>query len=549
MRSGGQVLIEALRLNGSEIIFGVPGESYLAALDALRDHGNALRYVTMRQEGGAAFAAVAYADLTGRPGVCFVTRGPGVSGATIGLHTAMQGSTPMILLIGQIQRPYRDREAFQEMDYRRFLGHTVKWVAEVDDAARLPEYVNRAFKVAISGRPGPVALALPEDMLFSLTDTPDLAPAKATPASPTAADIAEVGRLLARAERPLLLLGGALWTAQAHQAVRGFAEAHDLPVAVGFRRQGLFPHDHPNFIGSLGFAGISQPNDYARRADLVIALGSRLNDPTTLKHTILKAPKPAQTLVHIHPGAEELGRLYQADLAILADPNLAAQALADLPVCRRHGDARASARAGYAAHSALSPQPGPVDMAEVMRVLNDRLPAETTMTTGAGNASDWPNIYYCYRQFLGAAAPISGAMGMGVPAAVAAKFVRPSAPAVYIGGDGDYLMNGQELATAVQYGLDPLFIIVDNGKYGTIRGNQEARYPGRESGTSLRNPDFAAVAVGFGAHGERVETTAAFAPAFERALNARRAAVIHILVGPDSLGPNDIINTGGKHAG
>ncbi|MDX8443680.1 thiamine pyrophosphate-dependent enzyme [Mesorhizobium australafricanum] len=542
MRTGGQVLVEALKINGAEVIFGVPGESYLAALDAIRDQGNCLRYITMRQEGGASFAAAAYGDLTGRPGVCFVTRGPGVTSATIGLHTAMQGSTPMILLIGQISRPYRDREVFQEIDYRRFLGQTVKWVAEVDDASRLPEYVNRAFKVAVSGRPGPAALALPEDMLFSLTDAPDLPAARPTPAGLLSADIVAVGQMLQEARRPLLLLGGAMWTPEGQKAIIRFVETHDLPVAVGFRRQGLFPHDHPNFVGSLGFAGIPEPNQYARDADLIIALGSRLNDPTTMKHTIIPAPNPPCKLVHIHPGAEELGRLYQADLPILADPSLAATALAELPAARRHTAATANAKASYAARLALPTQPGPVDMAHVMRVLNERLPRDTTMTTGAGNASDWPNIHYCYREFLGAAAPVSGAMGMGVPAAIAAKLVRPHSPAVYIGGDGDFLMNGQELATAVQYGLDPIFIIIDNGKYGTIRGNQEVRYPGRVSGTTLRNPDFSKVAEGYGAHGERVDATADFEPALDRALSAGRAAVIHVVVGPKSLGPNHTLS-------
>jgi acetolactate synthase-1/2/3 large subunit len=345
MRSGGQVLVDALRLNGVEVIYGVPGESYLAALDAIHDQGNSLRFVTMRQEGGAAFAAAAHADMTGRPSVCFVTRGPGVTSASIGLHTAMQGSTPMILLIGQISRPYRDREVFQEIDYRQFLGQVTKWVAEVDDAARLPEYINRAFKVATSGRPGPVALALPEDMLFSLTDTPDLPPVRATPAAPMAADMVMLGDMLAQAERPLLLLGGVMWTEAGHRAVERFVEAHDLPVTVGFRRQGLFSHDHPNFAGSLGFAGIPDPNTYAQNADLIIALGSRLNDPTTMKHRVIP-PQPSAKLVHIHPGAEELGRLHQADLPILADPNLAALSLANLPATRRHSAARARAVAG-----------------------------------------------------------------------------------------------------------------------------------------------------------------------------------------------------------
>ena len=537
-RTGGQVLVEALRINGVEVIFGVPGESYLAALDAIRDQGNALRYFTMRHEGGASFAATAYAMLTGKPGICMVTRGPGATNATIGVHTAHQASAPMILLIGQTKTTSRDREVFQEIDYRRFLGHIVKWVAEVEDASRLPEYINRAFKVATTGRPGPVALALPEDMLFSLTQTPDLPAVKSTPATPAPADIARVGEMLATAERPLLLLGGTCWTAEGAAAARRFAETHDLPVAVGFRRQGLFAHDHPNFIGTLGSGGQPFPNAYAQEADLVIALGARLNESTTLRFSLFTPPMPACRLVHIHPGAEELGRFFQPELPILADPNLAALALAGLPATRRHSDMRAQARARYGARMALPPQPGPVDMAEVLRTLNTRLPAGATVTTGAGNASDWPNIYYCYRQFLGAAAPINGAMGMGVPAAIAASIVRPSAPAVSIGGDGDFLMTGQELATAVKYGLTPIFIIVDNGMYGTIRGNQESRYPGRVSATELANPDFAALARSYGAHGERVEATADFAPALERALACGTAAVIHILVGPDNLGPN-----------
>lgn len=538
MRTGGQVLIDALRVNGADTIYGVPGESYLAALDALHDAGNQLRYITARQEGGAAFMAVAHSDATGKPGICFVTRGPGVANASIGVHTAQQGSTPLILLIGQIPSGHRDREAFQEVDYRRYLGHLVKWVAEVDDPARIPEYINRAFRVAMSGRPGPVALALPEDMLFRMTDAPNLPPAAATPARPRSEDMETVGEMLAQAERPLLLLGGTGWSQAGHEASVAFAERHDLPVAVGFRRQGLFPHDHDNYIGNLGFGGNPMPNEYARSADLIIALGARLNDGTTLKFSLIKSPVPDCKLIHILSGAEELGRLYQPDLSILADPNEAALTLADLPVTRDHGSVRAATRADYLSMRSLPPQTGPVDMAEIMRVLNTSLPANTTMTTGAGNAADWPNIHYDYRQFLGALAPISGAMGMGVPAAVAAKIVRPDAPAVYIGGDGDFLMNGQELATAVQYGLDALFIIVDNGKYGTIRGNQERKYPGRVVGTDLANPDFSIVAKGYGAHGERVERTEEFAPALKRARQSGKAAVIHVLVGPDHLGPN-----------
>jgi len=537
-RTGGQILVDALALNGVNAIFGVPGESYLAALDALYDAGPGLRYITARQEGGAAFMAAAYSDATARPGVCFVTRGPGVSNALIGVHTAQQGSTPLILLIGQISSQHRDREAFQEIDYRRSLAPLVKWVAEIDDAGRIPEYVNRAFRVATSGRPGPVALSLPENMLFSTSTVGDLAAAKATAPGPSHQDLQTIATMLDKARQPLLLLGGTCWTTAGSKAAVAFSEAHDIPVAVGFRRQGLFAHDHPNFIGNLGFGGIPSPNDYARNADLIIALGARLNDATTLKFSLINAPVPQCTLVHILPGAEDLGRLYQAELPILADPNEAAMALAQLPVGKRHSGVRKTARRDYEKMRALPVQEGPVDMAEVMKVINARLPRDTTMTTGAGNAADWPNTHYDYRQFRGGLAPISGAMGMGVPAAVAAKIARPDSPSVYIGGDGDFLMNGQEVATAVKYGLDPVFIVVDNTMYGTIRGNQEHRFPGRVSGTGLSDVDFATVARGYGCHGERVETTKEFAPALERALASGRAAVIHILVGPEHLGPN-----------
>ncbi len=537
-RTGGQILIKALAINGSRIIFGVPGESYLAALDALYDTGGTMQYVTARQEGGAAFMAAAYSDVTGTPGICFVTRGPGVSNALIAVHTAQQGSTPLILLIGQIPSSQRDREAFQEMDYRRTLGPIVKWVAEIDDAARIPEYVNRAFHVATSGRPGPVALALPENMLFDTSAVDDLPPAKATPAFPAPGDVKTLGTMLENAENPLLLLGGTCWTKTGHQATINFVENHDIPVAVGFRRQGLFAHDHPNFIGNIGFGGMQGPNHYARKADLIIALGARLNDGTTLKFSLINSPVPQCKLVHILPGAEELGRLYQADLPILSDPNQAALALAKLPAAKKHSAIRQTARKAYEQMRTLPPQDGPVDMAEVMAVLNARLPRQTTVTTGAGNAADWPNIHYDYRRFLGALAPVSGAMGMGVPAAVAAKIAHRDAPSIYIGGDGDFLMNGQEVATAVKYNLDPVFIVVDNGMYGTIRGNQEVKYPGRVSGTTLNEVDFATVAKGYGAHGERVEATQEFAPALERALACGRAAVIHIIVGPEHLGPN-----------
>jgi acetolactate synthase-1/2/3 large subunit len=539
-RTGGQVLVAALRINGCRRVFGVPGESYLSALDALHDTADQISYVTCRQEGGAAFMACAHSDFTGDPGVCFVTRGPGASNACIGLHTAYQGSTPLILLIGQIPIAHRDREAFQEIDYRRMFAPVAKWTAEIDDCNRIPEYVNRAYRVATSGRSGPVVLVLPEDVLRGETCCADLPAARATPVAPSAADMESVRDLLSNAERPLLLLGGSSWTRSGNEAIISAAAMLDLPVAVAFRRQGLFPNDHANYVGNLGFGGAPVPNDYARAADLLIVVGARLGDGTTLKFSLIAAPTPAGTLVHVHPGPEELGRLYQADLPIQADPNAFATALANLvlPASPSWSAIRRRLRTQFETMVDLPRQPGPVDMAEVMRYLNKRLPADAVVTTGAGNASDWPNIYYAYRSFRCGLAPICGAMGFGVPAAVAAKLASPERIVVYIGGDGDFLMNGQELATAVQYGANPVFVIVDNGMYGTIRMHQEQRHPGRVFGTLLQNPDFATVARGYGAHGELVETTQEFGPAFERAIGSRMAAVIHVKVGPDSFGPN-----------
>lgn len=539
-RTGGQILIDALRANGCEVVFGVPGESYLTALDALCETGNASRYVTCRHEGGACFMATAYADVTGSVGVCFVTRGPGATNAAIGLHTAHQGSTPLILLVGQVPRGHRDREGFQEMDYRRVFPQMAKWVAEIDDPGRIPEYVNRAYRTAAAGRAGPVVLVLPEDVLTTEADVPDLPPARRTRVCPSPEDMAKVGELIEASKRPLLLLGGANWTLSGYHDIHAAAERHEIPVSVGFRRQGFFDHDHPNYIGNLGFGGEPSPNAYARQADLLIAVGTRFDDGTTLKSSLPTGPVSQSRLIHVHAGAEELGRFYQPDLPIQADENAFAAAFAVLAPTARPERAAVlrHARASYESMIELPRQPGPVDMGEVMRALNDRLPRDAVVATGAGNASDWPNIYYRYRAYRGALAPVSGAMGFGVPAAIAAKIADPRRIAVYIGGDGDFLMNGQELATAVQYGLDPVFVIIDNGAYGTIRMHQERRFPGRVAGTALRNPDFAMVARGYGAHGETVVRTEEFAPALSRALDSGQAAVIHVKVGEDHLGPN-----------
>lgn len=539
-RTGGKILVDALIKNGCSTIFGVPGESYLAALDAMTDQIDKLAFVSCRHEGGASFMAIAHADLTGETGVCFVTRGPGATNASIGVHTAFQGSTPMILLVGQIARAHRDKEAFQEMDYRRVFGQMAKWICEIDSADRIPELVNRAYRVARSGRSGPVVLVLPEDMLRETSNVPDLPAAKYSPVVPSVADMASIREILASAKRPLVLLGGSGWNEIGHRAMIAAAEKHDLPVCVGFRRHGLFPNDHDNYVGNLGFGGAPVPNDYATTADVIVAIGSRLGDGDTLKFQLIKSPQPENTLIHVHPGAEELGRLYNAQMLVQADPNAFAEALLDMAPLRpaAWGAARKELRAQYSRMMDLPPQKGPVDMGEVMRFLNRRLPAETVMTTGAGNAGDWPNIYYSYRSYRCGLAPVSGAMGFGVPAAVAAKIVDPSRPVVNIGGDGDFLMNGQELATAAQYGVNPICIVVDNAMYGTIRMHQQRRHPGRYTGTELKSPNFAKLAEGYDGHGETVSRTEEFAPAFERAWASGKLAVIHVVVGPDNFGPN-----------
>lgn len=538
-RTGGQVLVDALRTHGVDTIFGVPGESYLEALDALYDHSNSIRYITCRQEGGAAFMADAYANATGKLGVCFVTRGPGATNASIGMHTAYQGSTPFLLLIGQVPRDQMEREAFQEIDYRRMFGPLTKWVAQVDEAARIPEFVNRAIRVATSGRAGPVALALPEDVLLELTDADDLPAMGATALHPAPEDMARLRHLLGHASRPLVILGGTGWTETGWRSIQRFAATNDLPVGVGFRRQCLFDNAHANYVGSVGYGSEPPLLDYVRSADLVLAVGTRLGDGTTLRFSLIKAPMPSQILIHVHPGAEELGRVHQAHLMIQADVNQFAAAAAALepiadPMWRA---ARADLRQAYMDGLEPRPQGGGVDMARIMAHLRARLPADAIVTNGAGNFADWPNKFYQYRRLHTILAPINGAMGYGVPAAVAAKLAYPARIVVAFAGDGDFLMNGQELATAVQYGLNPVFLVVNNGMYGTIRMNQERRHPGRVSGTGLKNPDFAVYAQSFGAYGEIVERTEDFAPAFERALTAGRAAVLELRVGPNHLGP------------
>jgi len=539
-RTGGQILIDALIANNTDKVFGVPGESYLEALDAIHERQNQIAFITCRQEGGAAFMADAYANATGKVGVCFVTRGPGVTNASIGLHTAFQGSTPMILLIGQVPRHQIEREAFQEINYKEMLGPITKWVAQVDQVERLPEFINRAFSVAMNGRPGPVALALPEDMLRDVAEVLDLPAAPQVRSAPQPDVFEEIKTLLESAKSPLIVLGGSNWNETGRQAIHAFAQRNHIPVATGFRRQDTFDNTHPCYIGNLGFGSFPQLLDYVSSFDLIIAIGSRLADATLKKYTLVKAPKPDQKLVHVLAAPEELGRVLIPDIAVCSDPGLFAQGLESNITISQPAWASQTAKLaqGFQAALTLGPQTGPVDMGKIMEYLRANLPADTIVTNGAGNYADWPNMMFTYRSPLTTLAPVSGAMGYSVPSAVAAKIAHPDRVVVSFAGDGDFLMNGQEIATAVQYGLNPIILVINNSSYGTIRMHQETRHPDRVSGTDLVNPDFAAYARSFGANGEVVEQTGQFIPAFERALAANAATLIELRVGPDSFGPD-----------
>lgn len=537
-RLAGHALVEALIAQGVTDVFGVPGESYLAVLDGFHEHREQIRFIACRQEGGAAFMAEAQGKLTGRPGICFVTRGPGATNASIGLHTAFQDSTPMILFIGQVASDQRDREAFQEVDYRQMFGPgtlgMAKWVGEVQDADRLPEYVARAFHTALQGRPGPVVLVLPEDMLTRATSAPVLPRVRAAEAAPTPSALAELRERLAAAQRPLLIAGGGGWTAQSTAALQRFAEAWQLPVGCAFRFQDLFDNSHPNYAGDVGIGINPKLAARVREADLILALGPRLGEMTTGGYTLLQAPRPQQQLIHIHAGPEELGRVYAADLMINASMGCAAPALAELapPEAMPWAAWTRSANADYAANRQSTPV-SPLDMAEVVRQLSTRLPVGTIFTNGAGNYSGWLHRFHAYtalhQQGRSQLAPTSGAMGYGLPAAVAAALIQQRW-VVNIAGDGDFLMNGQELATATGYGARRLIsVVVDNGTYGTIRMHQEREYPGRVSGSDLFNPDFAALAQAYGWRAARVARTEDFESALREALaHPEQPTLLHL---------------------
>jgi acetolactate synthase-1/2/3 large subunit len=536
LRSGGALLVDALRVHGAGHVFCVPGESYLAVLDALVDAPE-IAVTACRQEGGAAIMAEAAGKLTGRPGICMVTRGPGATNASAGLHIAFQDSTPMILLIGQVARGMAEREAFQEIDYRRMFGQLAKWVAEIDRAERVPEFLSRAFHTATGGRPGPVVLALPEDMLRERAAPRPFDPYRPVEAHPGAADLARLQELLAGAERPLMVLGGGGWDAEACENVRRFAEAYELPVGASFRCQSYFDNAHPNYVGHVGIAMSPKLTDLVTEADLLLLIGARMGEITSAGYTLLEIPKPRQDLVHVYPGAEELGRVYQPSLAINAGMKAFAAAVADLaPAAPPPWRARAeAARADYLDWCRPLANPGDLQLAEVMAWLADTLPPDAMVTNGAGNYSIWLHRFYRYRQYRTQLGSTSGSMGYGLPAAIAAKRLHPERTVVAFAGDGCFQMTGQEFGTAVQYGLPIILIVVNNGMWGTIRMHQERSYPGRVSATDLVNPDFAKLAEAYGGHGEVVEKTEDFPAAFARAQAAGRPALIELRVDPEAI--------------
>ena len=538
-RTGGEILVDQLKIHGVRHAFCVPGESYLAVLDALYGARDTIELIVARQDGGAGFMAGAYGKLTGRPGICFVTRGPGATNAAIAVHTAFQDSDPLILFVGQVASDQVEREAFQEVDFRRMFGQMAKWVAQIDRADRIPEYVSHAFHCAVSGRPGPVVLALPEDMLTALATVADPGPYKVVQASPGAGDMARLKALIEAAERPLAILGGAGWSPAGIADLRAFVEAFDLPAGCAFRFQDVLDNRSSNYVGDIGI-GLNPPlAARIRDADLVLAIGARLGEMTTSGYTLLTPPLAKQMLIHVHNDPNELGRVYQGELLIASGMNefaAAARALGK-PASPKYSARTRTARAEYETWqtSAYKGMPGKVDLREIVLHMEKVLPEDTIYTNGAGNFSGWLHRFHRYGKFRTQLAPTAGSMGYGVPAAIAAKTADRTRTVVSFNGDGCYMMNGQELATAVHHKLNVIFVIVNNGIYGTIRMHQERDYPGRVHGTSFTNPDFAALARAYGAHGETVTETAQFAAALERSVAAGKPALIEVVIDADAI--------------
>jgi acetolactate synthase-1/2/3 large subunit len=535
--TGGELVVQSLVTHGVERAFCVPGESYLAVIDALYEVRNRLDLIVCRHEAGAANMAEAYGKMTGRPGVCMVTRGPGATHASIGVHTAFQDSTPMLLLVGQVGSDFAEREAFQEVDYRRMFGQMVKWVAQIDRPDRVAEMMSHAFHLAVSGRPGPVVLALPEDMLTARAQPSALRPYQRVTPAPSAQAMSNFREVLKSGTKPLVLMGGGGWTAKACEDMMHFARANSLPLSTSFRCQDLIDNDDPNYAGHVGIGPSKALADLVREADPLIVVGARLGEMTTSGYTLVTAPVPRQRMVHVHPGAEELGRVYQADLLINSGMPEFASALVNMP------PVDATAWKGLVEHAHASDQaervPSPtsdrLDMAQVVLQLQAQLGKDVIVTNGAGNYSGWAHRYWRYGGYRSQLGPTSGAMGYGLPAAISAKMQAPGREVVCFAGDGCFLMSGQELATAQQYGVRILVLVVNNSSFGTIRMHQEREYPRRVWGTAIENPDFAALARAYGGHGETVEATEDFLPALERCQKAETFSLIELKIQTDQI--------------
>lgn len=541
IRNGGQLLIESLLALGATKSFGVPGESYLAVLDALHDTAGRLDYILCRHEGGASFMAAAYGKLTGQPGICFVTRGPGATNASIGVHTAMQDSAPMLLFVGQVGTGMKGREAFQEIDFRAVFGTMAKWAVEIDQVERIPEILARAWTLATTGRPGPVVIALPEDMLTSQTDTAPLTgPAQIAEAAPSASAIEKVRSMFAEAKRPLILIGGCNWREEGEAALRNFAETSDIPVISAFRYQDQFDNFSSVFCGEAGVGMPAHVRLLLSKADVLLAINVRFGEMTTDGYSLLSVPVPQQKLIHVHGSDLEIGKIYQPTLGIHAGPNSFAATLS--PVKGDWSAWRAKGRAAYEASFEAPEQPSPVDMVKVSAWLRDNLPEDVILTNGAGNFSVWPNKFFKFGRKARLLAPQSGAMGYGVPAAIAAKIACPDRMVVCFAGDGDFQMTCQELATAMQAGAQPVILLLNNGIYGTIRAHQERNYPARVSGTAMENPDFVNLARAYKFHAEKVETTADFPAAFERARASRSGALLNLAISAEAITPRQTLS-------
>ena len=537
-RSGGEILVDQLALNGVRHVFCVPGESYLAALDAF--HGRGVDITVCRHENAAAMAAEAIGKVTGRPGICFVTRGPGATNASAGVHIAKQDSSPMILFVGQVGRAMREREAFQELDYRAVFGTMAKWATEIDDPARIPEIVSRAFHTACNGRSGPVVIALPEDMLRERVVVPDARAFEPVETWPGLTDMSRLQKMLWAAKRPVVLVGGSRWSELAAAALARFAERFQIPVATTFRRGHLFDALHPCYAGDFGIGPNPRLLARVKGADLVLLIGDRMSEMSSQSYTLFDIPDPQVKLVHVHPGADELGRVYHPALAINASPTAFCSALEGLQPPNEiawRGESDAAHAEFLAWTDKATPQPGGVNLGEIMVWLRENLPADAILTNGARNFAAWIHRFYRVRKFGGLVGATSGTMGYGLPAALAMQTLHRDRTVVCVAGDGDFLMTGQDFATAVQYELPIVFVVADNGLYGTIRMHQEREYPGRVIATQLRNPDFAAYALAFGGFGVRVEKTAEFPAAFAAARASGKPSIVHLKIDPEAITP------------